>query len=145
MSSLGVYDYHHYHAPVAGKVIMSQGFSGFYDDDTDLSGLYGNLYQHRRGVYIFKNSCVGYVGMVPVGYWMVGSVNLSQKKGDIVTKGEDMGHFAYGGSAILLFFEPDRIQLVPDLVQNGNYAVLIGQRIATVTQGCNNQKNSTTK
>ena len=33
-------------------------------------------------------------------------------------KGSEHGYFAFGGSTVMTFFEPGRIQLSPDLTEN---------------------------
>jgi len=137
LTGLGIYNYHHYHAPVSGKVVAANTFSGLYDPDNS-PDMYQITYKHRRGIYIFQNPCVGYVGMVPIGFWMVGSVNLNKKIGDYVTKGEDVGHFAYGGSAILLFFEPNKISLIKELSKKRQISVLMGQYFAKSIAKCSN-------
>lgn len=100
-------DYHHFHAPVSGKVVFSSVFSGLRTAEHSWEK---STFNHARGVYIFYNPCVGYVGMVPIGFWMVGSINLLKKAGDYVTKGDDVGQFELG-SSILMFFEPGKVNV----------------------------------
>jgi phosphatidylserine decarboxylase len=62
--------------------------------------------------------------MVPIGLQTVGSVVFEEKFRDIgpgsaqqVYRGEKLGHFAYGGSTVLLMFEKGRMAAVS--VQQG--------------------------
>jgi len=37
-----------------------------------------------------------------------------------VNKGDEVGHFEYGGSSVVLVFEPNKVDIgVPDLLQTG--------------------------
>ena len=42
--------------------------------------------------------------LVAVGALLVGSIHLSPAEGEHVTKGQDIGHFAYGGSTVIVLF-----------------------------------------
>jgi len=46
--------------------------------------------------------------MIAIGFWGVGSIINEVKEGATLTKGERMGHFGYGGSSIVLAFEPGK-------------------------------------
>lgn len=70
----------------------------------------------KHGYFIIKTRQYGYVAVVPVGLETVGSVvfekrvkNISEGKEVMVSKGEKLGHFAYGGSMVLLLFEKNRM------------------------------------
>ncbi len=117
-------DYHHFHAPVSGKVIHHGQYEGSYnydfdnfdpDDpyapgqppDSDRVGWYQQLGKHKRYVWIIKTESLGLVAMVAIGFWGVGSIVNAIGEGDTVEKGQYMGHFGYGGSSIVLAFEPN--------------------------------------
>ena len=120
---LGTTDYHHFHAPVGGEIVASEQLAGLYYGMD--SGWIESFFQHRRGYYIFATERFGYVGMVCVGMFTISSVQFNYSKGQEVEKGRDLGQFAYGGSAIILLFEPDRasitlpIEVRPVAVQMG--------------------------
>lgn len=40
---------------------------------------------------------------------MVGSIEFTAKAGDNLNKGDEMGYFAFGGSTLLLIFEPGEL------------------------------------
>ena len=123
--------YHRYHSPVTGEVVESKDVNGAY------FGMGGNFYSYinngnvggylsnygifgiyHRGYYIIKTKKYGNVAMIPIGLDDVSSVNFVEKYADIpsarsaqkVTKGDELGHFAYGGSTVVLLFEPGVIQ-----------------------------------
>ncbi len=101
-------DYHRFHSPVAGEVISEAQLAGLYYGMT--GGWVDYFFEHRRGYFIFDTDDFGLVGMVCVGMFTISSIEFAQTVGDVVDKGDELGHFAYGGSAIILMFEPDRVQ-----------------------------------
>lgn len=117
-------DYHHFCAPVSGKVIHLGQYQGSYNYDfdnfdaedpyapvlratSDRVGWYERLGKHKRFVWIIKTEKLGLVAMVAIGFWGVGSIVSAVSEGDVVQKGQYMGHFGYGGSSIVLGFEPN--------------------------------------
>jgi len=79
------------------------------------SGLVGTLdapddagYQwlQTRGCVIIENELLGYVAVLPIGMCQVSSVCLAVRPGDTVTKGQEISHFKFGGSDIVLVFQP---------------------------------------
>ena len=118
--------YHHYHAVVSGEVVESNAdVVGSYWGNPDFYGFlnagnfgYGSSYsifeRFRRGYFVIKTKEYGHVAMVPVGLDTIGSVVFEEKFRDLkpgkrvpVSKGEKLGHFAYGGSLVILLFEKD--------------------------------------
>lgn len=124
-------NYHHYHAPVTGTVVESrQDVGSNYFGIPDIPDLINNgnlgynkdfsvFENFRRGYLIFKTESFGYVAMIPVGLQTIGSVVFEDRfkmvtpdKCVDVTKGEKIGHFAYGGSLVILLFERGRFGAV---------------------------------
>jgi phosphatidylserine decarboxylase len=120
--------YHHYHSPVGGTVIESRDVDGtsfgmngeFYTfiNNGNIGGYksrFGIFGIYHRGYYIIKTAKYGLVGMISVGLDDVNSINFDPGFQDIpkknpikiVKKGQRLGHFAYGGSMVILLFEPD--------------------------------------
>lgn len=117
-------DYHHFHSPVSGKVIEQGHYQGSYNydfgdydpedhyspnlpADSDRVGWYEKLGKHQRYVWIIKTENLGLVAMIAIGFWGVGSIVNAVKTNATIHKGQYMGHFGYGGSSIVLAFEPD--------------------------------------
>jgi len=135
--------YHRYHSPVTGEVVESnENVAGEYFGIKDFPHLlnrgdvgYGydySVFEHfRRGYLVIKTQRYGYVGMIPVGLNTVASVVFVDKLKRItssdapvpITKGEEVGWFAYGGSLNILLFEEGRF---PSL------SLLQGQRIGVL-------------
>jgi len=116
-------DYHHFRAPVSGTVIHQGVYEGSYNYDfdnhdpndpyaralpasSDRVGWYQSLGTHKRYVWIFRTEKLGLVAMIAVGFWGVGSIINEVPDGATLRKGDRMGHFGYGGSSIVLAFEP---------------------------------------
>jgi len=100
-------NYHRFHAPINATVSASKQLDGLY---FGAKGFFSNFFEFRRAFYILDTKNSGSIGMVAVGIATISSVNMSKKTGDTVNKGDEIGFFAYGGSAIVLLFEPDQLQ-----------------------------------
>jgi len=119
--------YHRFHAPVGGTVIESRSVDGtsfgmngeFYTffNNGNIGGYkskFGVFGIYHRGYYIIQTKKYGLVGMISVGLDDVNSVNFDSGFENIpkkspakdVEKGQRLGHFAYGGSIVILLFEP---------------------------------------
>lgn len=106
-------DYHHFHAPVSGEIIETGAYPGSYNYNFEEVDWYRDLARHKRVCYLIDSEDFGLVAMIPVGFWGVGSIISEHQTGDYVEKGDELGHFAYGGSSILLVFEPGAIDFDP--------------------------------
>jgi hypothetical protein len=87
------------------------------------------FFQHRRGYFIFDTAEFGHVAMACVGMFTISSVNFIVGTGQAVNKGTELGNFQYGGSAVILLFEPGRVQFSLPLTRPT--PVLMGQQIGT--------------
>ena len=120
-------NYHHYHSPVEGKVVESSehvgsklfGIPDLIDmvnkGDPGHNKDFSVFEDFKHGYLIIETLSLGYVAMVPIGLQTVGSVVFEEKFKNVsegairkIDKGEKVGHFAYGGSTVLLFFEKGR-------------------------------------
>lgn len=127
-------DYHHCWFPVSGVIVAAGQLGGFYlgtDDDRSSH----HMADHRRAyVVVDTGSLFGHVGIVMVGLYDISGIVFADSVhvGRRVSKGERIGHFAYGGSEVLMLFEKGRIQLDEDV---GRFAHMttrqVGQQFAT--------------
>lgn len=123
--------YHHYHAPVSGLVMESkedvkdlyfgiEDFPAFFNGgNVGYNADYSIFERFHHGYFIIKTKKYGYVAMVPVGLNTISSVvfnkdyrAVSPSKPVPVYKGDEMGHFAYGGSLVILLFEKGRMSSI---------------------------------
>ncbi|MGR9071486.1 MAG: phosphatidylserine decarboxylase [Gammaproteobacteria bacterium] len=130
--------YHHYHAPVSGRIVetgmVHDGFFG-YDNfpvwvprrgnpgyhGTD----FGQFEHFQRGYFIVDTGKYGHVALVAVGLNTISSVVFEPRFEKIdrpmpVERGDRLGHFLYGGSLVLLLFEPGRYRSGAVQVRLGN-------------------------
>jgi len=129
--------YHHYHAPVGGRVIESkiiEDASFGYDDFPTWEhggnvGYYGTEFGqfagYKRGYFIVDTGRYGYVALVAVGLDTISSIVFNEKFADIshavaVIRGEELGYFRYGGSLFIMIFEPGRYHSDAIQVRMGN-------------------------
>jgi phosphatidylserine decarboxylase len=130
--------YHHYHAPVSGKVIETQLINGTLLGMEDFPAFvptsgnvgyhgasFGAFESYQRGYFIIDTGKYGLVGVVPVGLSTVGSVIFENKflkaTGPVkVKRGDELGHFLYGGSLVILVFEPGKYKSGAIKVRLGN-------------------------
>ncbi|MCK5036440.1 MAG: phosphatidylserine decarboxylase [Candidatus Sabulitectum sp.] len=110
-------DYHRFHCPVSGELVYAGEYAGSYNYNFADVDWFQELAKHKRLCYIIDSEEFGLVAMIPVGFWGVGSIITECQVGDYLEKGQEMGHFAYGGSSILLVFEPGAIQFIPDVTE----------------------------
>ena len=144
-------DYHRYHSPVSGMIVESAIVDGIYNGIKDGEHWFnqGNIgesttdfsifEEFHRGYFIIKTKSYGYVAVIPVGLNTISSVvfedsalvpptkkgkRTSPKKWKPVKKGDEIGHFAYGGSLNILLFQPGVFS---------NVSVLMGQRLGELS------------
>lgn len=130
--------YHRYHAPVSGQVIetkLVQGallgmedFPNFVPPGGNV-GYYGSDFSafenYQRGYFIIDTGKYGLVAVVPVGLSTVGSVVFKEKYLKAtspvqITRGDELGHFLYGGSLVIIVFEPNKYKSDAIKVRLGN-------------------------
>ena len=118
-SFLNVYDYHRYHFPMAGKVMEANLIEADYavggtitwNPKTKKYDLFcdtpGWQSIETRGCVILDTPDYGIVALLPIGMMPVSSVNWAPevKVGAEVTKGQELGHFLFGGSDFVILFQ----------------------------------------
>ncbi|CCH62506.1 hypothetical protein TBLA_0H02200 [Henningerozyma blattae CBS 6284] len=115
-------DYHRFHSPCNGKVGKPIFISGEYYTVNPMairSGLdvFG---ENVRVVLPIKTEEFGTILLIAVGAMMVGSIILTCKEGETITRGEEVGYFKFGGSTIITLIQKDKIIMDHDLVKNSN-------------------------
>ena len=71
--------------------------------------------ENRRVVTLLQSELFGTCAYIEVGATNVGSIIQTFTPNIFYTKGAEKGYFSFGGSAILLLFEKNRISFAPDL------------------------------
>ena len=128
--SMGIFrlapqDYHRFHIPVDGVLGTPKALEGEYYTVNPMAirsalDVYG---ENVRVVVPIDTVAHGRVMYVCIGAMMVGSTVITRKPGEKVKRAEELGYFKFGGSTILLFFEPGRMVYDDDLIENSTGAV----------------------
>ncbi len=119
---LSATNYHRWHSPVAGKIVRAFVRAGTYYSEADAEGrdavepMNSQSYLAHvavRAIILIEadNPVIGLVAFVPVGMSEVSSCLIAAniKPGYHVEKGEELGHFQFGGSTHCLVFRPGAI------------------------------------
>ncbi len=119
-SFLNVNDYHRYHFPVGGTIKESRIIKGinptggqlWWDEENkryafNPTAKTGWQSVETRGCVIVETEQYGLVALLPIGMGVVGSVNFEENitPGTEVSKGDMLGHFAFGGSDLIMIFQ----------------------------------------
>ncbi|KAL1998461.1 hypothetical protein VTN02DRAFT_6128 [Thermoascus thermophilus] len=118
-------DYHRFHVPVDGVLGTPKTIEGEYYTVNPMAirsalDVYG---ENVRVLIPLDSVAHGRVMIVCVGAMMVGSTVIIRQPGEKVTRGEELGYFKFGGSTVLLLFEPGMINFDSDLVENSKGAL----------------------
>jgi len=136
-------DYHRYHSPVSGVVKLFRSLPGdYYEvDPLAIRSSVDILTRNRREYIIIETEEFGDVLFVAIGATSVGTVKIDErwrKPGDRIEKGDEIGLFQFGGSAIVVAFEHGRIRFDDDLSQLSQQAIMtdveVGMSLGTATQ-----------
>ncbi len=117
-------NYHHYHSPISGIVVEAREDAGnrlfgmpdipdiINNGNVAYNKDYSVFENFKHGYLVIKTEKYGYVGMIPIGLQTIGSVVFEERLKKVddsspekLYKGEKVGHFAYGGSTVLLIFQ----------------------------------------
>lgn len=130
--------YHRYHAPVSGTMVEAkivqapffghEDFPNWVPSDGNVGAPgadFSPFENFQRGYFIVDTGQYGHVAMVAVGLNTISSVVFKPpfdnlKKPVKVTRGDELGHFLYGGSLFIMIFEPDRYESGAVQVRLGN-------------------------
>ncbi|THY93400.1 hypothetical protein D6C95_05885 [Aureobasidium pullulans] len=118
-------DYHRFHIPVDGTMLEPKPIDGEYYTVNPMAirsalDVYG---ENVRVVVPIDSPKHGRVMVICVGAMMVGSTVITRKTGEQVKRAEELGYFKFGGSTLLLLFEPGKMLFDDDLVDNSNGAL----------------------
>jgi phosphatidylserine decarboxylase len=148
---LSATNYHRWHAPVAGKIVRAFVQDGTYYSEADSEGpaaveptnSQGYLaHVATRAIILIQadDPAIGLVAFVPVGMVEVSSCLIAPEitAGHHVAKGDELGHFQFGGSTHCLVFRPGAIAdfslgALPQPENPEAPLVLVRSRLATAT------------
>ena len=112
-------DYHRFHFPIAGVPGNTRLINGYLCSVSPLAlrDRLAILWENKRYITEIETERWGRVLMLEIGATNVGSVNFTYVPTRSVKKGEEKGYFAFGGSATFTIFEPSRVKLADDLLE----------------------------
>lgn len=111
-------DYHRFHFIADGTAESSRRIRGSYYsvNPTALRQIYGVFAKNTRMLTVEHTETLGDILYVEIGATSVGSIVQLQDEPHTVCRGEEKGFFKFGGSTILLFFEPGTVSFDEDLL-----------------------------
>jgi len=118
ISRLCPIDYHRFHFCAAGRAGEPRLINGvlYSVNPIALCRNIGILTENKRVLTLLETEHLGTVAILEVGATNVGSIVQTFLPG-AVQKGAEKGYFEFGGSMTILLFEPGRIRLADDLLQ----------------------------
>ncbi len=132
---LSPYSYHRFHVPVSGivqecfpvheltylQVDISKEQFDVPDDAAN-----GYEFSQSRGIITIDTTKspegdMGIIAVVPVGMCQVSSVHMTVKPESSVSKGDEFGHFRFGGSDIIILFQEGKSPAIDDCSKYRHY------------------------
>lgn len=122
LSRLCPVDYHRFHFPVAGVPSPTKVINGplFSVSPLALRENLNYLWENKRTLTRLETVRFGNVLVLEIGATCVGSIHQTYTPNKLVEKGAEKGYFAFGGSSTITVFEPGRIKLCEDLLENSS-------------------------
>ena len=137
LSRLCHVDYHRFHFPIAGVPSAGRLINGPLEsvNPIALRRRLAILWENKRVITRLETERLGTVLLIEVGATNVGGIVQTFRPGASVAKGEEKGYFKFGGSSTITLFEPGRVKLAQDLVENSHHGrelyARMGDRMAT--------------
>lgn len=120
LSRLCPVDYHRFHFPCSGTPSENTVINGplFSVSPIALRQQLAYMWQNKRTRTVLDSPDFGKVLIQEIGATCVGSIHQTFTPGQPVQKGDEKGYFAFGGSSTITIFQPGKIKLAQDLVEN---------------------------
>ena len=132
-------DYHRFHFPCActpGKARLING-PLFSVNPMALKRNIDILSENKRMITELETSHFGKVLYIDVGATYVGSIVQTYTPGKAYAKGDEKGYFSFGGSCLIVLFEPGKIVFDQDLIDTSLRKMEVrgwlGQSLGTVS------------
>ncbi len=138
LSRLCPVDYHRFHFPAQGVPGAPRTIDGplFSVSPIALRKHLSYLWTNRRVITRLETANLGTILLLEIGATCVGGIHQTYSAGNPVAKGGEKGYFSFGGSSTLTLFEPGRVHLAADLVEQSSLGLelyaKVGTRMATI-------------
>lgn len=119
LSRLCPVDYHRFHFCTGGTPVSPKLINGplYSVSPIALRRNLSYLWQNKRVLTVIRTSDLGEVIQMEIGATNVGSIVQTAIPYQPIAKGTEKGYFRFGGSSTITIFEPGKITLAPDLLQ----------------------------
>lgn len=115
---LTVDDYHRYIYPVSGRKTKNHRIPGVYHTVNPRAAKARRIYQENTREYtVIDSKEFGKVLMMEIGAMLVGRI-CNHHEACVIERGQEKGHFEFGGSSIILLMEPGRYKPDSDILEN---------------------------
>jgi phosphatidylserine decarboxylase len=120
IARLAPVDYHRFHFPCYAVPERPRLIPGplYSVNPMALKQNVAFLWENKRAITVLKTRHFERVACVAIGATYVGTIHLPLIPEKPYAKGEEMGYFAFGGSCLILLFEPQVIQFDRDLIEH---------------------------
>lgn len=117
ISRLCPVDYHRFHTPVSGVCEAVVDLEGplYSVSPIALRRSVDYLLVNKRRLIVLDSESHGRVAFIPVGATCVGSIITNVRPGDMISRGDELGYFRFGGSCVITLFERGAINFKEDL------------------------------
>lgn len=125
IARLAPVDYHRFHfpcncVPSEAKLINGPLYSV---NPIALKRNINILAENKRVITRLKTEHFGTLLFIEVGATYVGSIRQTFEHDRHYAKGDEKGYFEFGGSSLILLFEPFRIEIDQDLIVNSHHGL----------------------
>ncbi len=131
-------DYHRYHFPYSGEASEITKIKGklFSVSPHALKPDFARvLCGNKREYMTLSTKDKGEILLSPVGATMVGTIIETYTPNTVVSKGDEMGYFAFGGSTVVMLVDSQHFTIDADILENTKNrietAVMMGEKIGT--------------
>lgn len=120
LSRLCPVDYHRFHFPCHSTPQSTTTIAGplFSVSPIALRRRLAYLWENKRCLTPLHSPELGRVLILEIGATCVGSIQQTYQPNKPVSKGDEKGCFAFGGSSTITLFEPNRVTLADDLLEH---------------------------
>jgi phosphatidylserine decarboxylase len=134
LSRLCPVDYHRFHFPVAGVPAEPKTIPGplFSVSPVALRAKLEYLWTNKRAITLLDAGLFGTVAIIEIGATCVGSIRQTYTPGKPVNKCEEKGFFEFGGSSTITLFEPGRVHLAQDLLEQSDRHTELYARVGSL-------------
>lgn len=126
-------DYHRFHFPVSCLPGPAKEISGhlYSVNPIALKKRVSILCENKRVITPLKTKQFGTVLFIEVGATYVGSIHQTYLPDEPYAKGDEKGYFSFGGSCVIVLFEPGAIVFDRDLVDASQRGIEVFAKMGT--------------